>query len=159
MRVLGIDPGVHVLGYGVVEASPEGDFKLLEGGVIRTAKAGKELPNKLKLIYTEICNIIKDYSPDVMAVEELFSSYEHPRPAIIMGHARGVILMAAAQHNINVAGYTPNKIKKFLTGNGHADKRQMQLMVQSTLNLPSIPKPPDVADAIAVGLCHLNQIR
>lgn len=159
MRVLGIDPGVHVLGYGVVETNASGNIKLLEGGVIRTAKAGKELSDKLKLIHLEVNEIIKEYKPDCMAVEELFSTYEHPRPAIIMGHARGIILLAAAQNNISVAGYSPTKIKKFLTGNGHADKRQMQLMVQNALNLQSVPKPPDVADAIAVGLCHLNQIR
>lgn len=159
MRVIGIDPGVHVLGYGVLEKTKNGDVTLLEGGVIRTAKAGKELSDKLKLIYREVSAIIDEYKPDVMAVEELFSTYEHPRPAIIMGHARGVVLLAAAESDLNVFGYSPTKIKKFLTGNGHADKKQMQLMVQSTLNLKTIPKPPDVADAVAAALCHFNQIR
>lgn len=159
MIVIGIDPGVHVLGYGVVEKNKDGTIALLEGGVIRTAKAGKCLEDKLNLIHREVSSVIDDYKPDVMAVEELFSTYQHPRPAIIMGHARGVVLLAAAQNKIDVYGYTPNKIKKFLTGNGHADKRQMQLMVQSALNLNTIPSPPDVADAIAAALCHLNQVR
>lgn len=151
MIILGIDPGLQVCGYAVVEA--EGlDSKLIEAGVFRTdGKA--ELAQRLCQIADDIRQVLETHKPNVVAVEELYSHYNHPRTAILMGHARGVILQKAAEVGANVKSFSATRIKKSLTGNGRAAKGQMQRAIQSVLKLRELPEPPDVADAIAIALC------
>ncbi len=152
MRVLGIDPGLNITGYGVLES--QGDsHRVIEAGVIRT-NAREPMAARLGEIARELGEIIAQFQPEAVAVEELYSHYAHPRTAIIMGHARGVIFLKAGEAGINVYPYSSTRIKKSLTGNGRANKMQMQLMIKSTLGLDSAPEPPDAADALAAALCH-----
>ena len=152
MRIIGIDPGLNITGYGILEVV-DNRIGIVEAGVIRTDK-NHDTPRRLLDIANELGNIIGQYEPDEMSIEELYSHYDHPRTAIIMGHARGIILLKAAETGLPVYPYSSTKIKKALTGNGRASKRQMQLMITSTLGLNKVPEPPDVADALAVALCH-----
>lgn len=154
MRILGVDPGLFITGYSVLETN--GDrLDIIEAGVIKTKKAD---PTEVRLveISREMGEVIKQFKPEAMAIEELYSHYDHPKTAIIMGHARGVIFLKAAEAHIPVYPYASTKVKNSLTGNGRASKQQMQLMIMSTLNLNEIPEPPDVADALAVALCHIR---
>ena len=152
MRVLGIDPGLNITGYGILDGEKNA-VTVVEAGVIRT-KGKDSMAVRLREIGREISSIIEQFQPEVVAVEELYSHYGHPKTAIIMGHARGVIFLKAAEARIPVEVYASTRIKKSLTGNGRASKGQMQLMIRSTLNLAQIPEPPDTADALAVALCH-----
>ncbi|HSV27442.1 MAG TPA: crossover junction endodeoxyribonuclease RuvC [Sedimentisphaerales bacterium] len=154
MRILGIDPGLQCCGYAVVETG-RGGVRLVEAGTIRT-KGSAELAERLDQIATDVSAILSSLKPDTMAVEELYSHYAHPRTAILMGHARGVILQAAAKAGIAIRGFSATKIKKSLTGNGLAQKQQMQRTIQAMLGLPKMPEPSDVADAVAVALCCAN---
>jgi len=151
MRILGIDPGLQITGYGVVDWRPVKPL-LVDGGVIRlTAKTA--LADRLIELERELDSIIGEHKPEVCAVEQLYSHYGHPRTAILMGHARGVILLVARRHGLRIEQFAANRIKQSVTGNGHASKVQMQRAVQSQWNLPKLPEPPDVADALAVALC------
>ncbi len=152
VRILGIDPGLNVTGYGVLEVATLGP-KLCEAGVIRGKTRGS-LTARLLEIHTGLSEVIAALQPTAMALEQLYSHYDRPRTSILMGHARGVICLAAAQAGIPVVDYSSTQIKKILTGNGHAPKLQIQQSVQLELRLDVIPKPPDVADALAVALCH-----
>jgi crossover junction endodeoxyribonuclease RuvC len=154
MRILGIDPGLQVCGYACVEAEP-GIEKLIEAGVIRT-QAGQALEKKLCQIADDIQSLVESLSPEVVAVEQLYSHYAHPRTAILMGHARGVILQKCADAGIEVRSFSATRIKKSITGNGRASKEQMQRTIQTLLSLPELPEPHDVADAIAAALCCAN---
>jgi len=152
MKILGIDPGLQVCGYAVVD----GD-SLVEAGAVRTnAKAAIEV--KLNQIAEDIESLLKKFKPEVVAVEELYSHYAHPKTAILMGHARGVILQGCAKANVKVRSFSATRIKKSLTGNGRASKEQVQRTIQTILSLPHLPQPPDVADAIAAALCCANSI-
>ena len=157
MRILGIDPGLNLTGYGLVDERDQ-RISLVEAGVIRT-KTSQPMAERLREIAVETEGIIEQFQPDVMAIEELYSHYQHPKTAIIMGHARGVVFAAAARAGIEVFPYAATRIKKSLTGNGRATKQQMQLMVRSTLDLATIPEPPDAADALAIALCHCRSLR
>ena len=151
MRILGVDPGLRLTGYGVIDYHPFRP-KLVDGGVIRlTAKAS--LADRLVELETELDSILAEHKPEAVGVEQLYSHYAHPRTAILMGHARGVILLAARKRGVRVEQFAANRIKQSLTGHGHASKVQMQRAVQSLWNLPEPPEPPDVADALAVALC------
>lgn len=152
MKILGIDPGLHVTGYGILESSHAG-HRLLEAGVIRT---DEKLPMSSRLLQLSIDldEILRMHQPEAVAVEDLYAHYDHPKTAIIMGHARGAILLAFARATIPVTTYAATHIKKALIGNGRASKAQMQQMVQVTFGLRSLPEPADAADAIAVALCH-----
>ncbi len=150
-RILGIDPGLNTTGYGVIDVS-SGKVRLLEAGVVRSRS--KELAEKVKEIYDGVREVIETFHPDAMALEELYSHYDRPTTAILMGHARGCICLAAAQAGLDVTSYAATKIKKILTGNGHAPKDQMQRAIQLELGLGKVPEPPDVADALAVALCR-----
>src|SRR5688572_32176515 len=151
MRILGIDPGLRITGYGVIDYKPMRS-KLIDGGVIRlTVKAS--LADRLVELETELDSLVDEHKPDICAVEQLYSHYAHPRTAILMGHARGVILLVAARRGVRVEEYAANRIKQSLTGFGHAGKGQMQRTIQSIWNLAKPPEPPDVADALAVALC------
>ena len=160
MRILGIDPGLRLTGYGVIDYKPLRP-KLLDGGVIRL-KAKTPLADRLVELESTLEEILDEHKPDVCAVEQLYSNYAHPKTAILMGHARGVILLAARRRGIRVEQFAANRIKQSLTGHGHASKEQMQRAVQSLWNLPKPPEPPDVADALAVALCcgaHIDELR
>ncbi len=152
VRVLGVDPGLGITGYGVL--SLEGrSLKLEEAGVVRGG-ANAALAVRVRAIHQGISEVIDAYRPSVMALEELYSHYQRPRTAILMGHARGVICLAAAQHGIPVVGYSATQVKKILTGSGRAPKEQVQQAVQRELHLATLPEPPDVADALAIAMCH-----
>lgn len=152
MRILGIDPGLNITGYGVLEADLQ-QVAVVEAGVVRT-NGQNSMADKLLQIGTEIEGVISQFHPDAIAIEELYSHYGHPQTAIVMGHARGVIFLKAVEAGVPIFPYASTRIKKSLTGNGRASKQQMQLMIKSTLHLANIPEPPDVADALAVALCH-----
>ena len=156
MRVLGIDPGLNITGYGLLEDAGE-SIRVLEAGVVRT-DSREEMAVRLREIAREIETIINQFHPDVVAIEELYSHYGHPKTAIIMGHARGIIFLQAAEAGIPVMPYASTRIKKSLTGNGRASKQQMQFMIRSALELDAVPEPPDAADALAVALCHCRAV-
>jgi crossover junction endodeoxyribonuclease RuvC len=152
LRILGIDPGLNTTGYGVVEIV-QGRPCLVEAGVVR-GKARHSLTKRLQAIHAGVVDVIGSLQPNVMALEQLYSHYDRPTTAILMGHARGVICLAATQHNIEVVDYAATQIKKILTGNGRAQKLQVQQAIGHELNLTSSPESPDVADALAIALCH-----
>ncbi|MBU4272598.1 MAG: crossover junction endodeoxyribonuclease RuvC [Planctomycetes bacterium] len=152
LRILGIDPGLNITGYGVLEAEG-GRLRLCEAGVIRGKSRGS-LTKRLLEIHDGVAEVIAGLRPDAMAIEELYSHYKRPRTAILMGHARGVICLAAAQADVPVAHYSATQIKRILTGSGRAPKSQVQHSIQRELSLAAVPEPPDVADALAVALCH-----
>jgi crossover junction endodeoxyribonuclease RuvC len=154
-RILGIDPGLQVTGYAVLEAGARGPL-VCEAGIIRSAE-GRETPEMAKRVYSlynSIEEVISQFQPQVVVVEQLYAHYDHPRTAILMAHARGVIFLAAAQHELPVVSYNATRIKKTVTGNGRASKDQVQRTIQRELSLAKIPEPPDVADALAAALCH-----
>jgi crossover junction endodeoxyribonuclease RuvC len=154
MRVLGIDPGLIITGWGMLE----GDLrhpKVIEAGVVRVPE-NNPLEQRLRELHAGITEIIETYRPEVMAVEALYSHYKHPATAILMGHARGAIFLAAGQLDVPVFTYPANRIKVCIVGSGHASKERVQRMVTSALGLRAIPEPPDVADALAVALTHLD---
>ena len=154
-RVLGIDPGLQVTGYAVLEARPDGPH-VCEAGIVKTSDGPRttDLAPRLRSLYSSIVEIVEQYCPQVVAVEQLFSHYDHPRTAILMAHARGVLLLAAGQRGLPVQSYAPTRIKKTITGNGRAPKDQIQRTIQLELGLSKLPEPPDVADALAAALCH-----
>jgi crossover junction endodeoxyribonuclease RuvC len=152
MKVLGIDPGLNTTGYGVLDFVA-GQPRLVEAGVVRS-KASGSLGERVKEIHDGVADIIGSLRPEVLAIEELYSHYDRPTTAILMGHARGVIVLAAAEAGIPVVNYPATQIKKTITGNGHAAKWQMQEAVRRELNLQALPEPPDVADALAIAMCH-----
>ncbi|MHC4552031.1 MAG: crossover junction endodeoxyribonuclease RuvC [Planctomycetota bacterium] len=155
MKILGIDPGLRVCGYAVIEKKFL-DCKLLEAGVFRIA-TDNTLAGRLTQIADDIQSVLEKYKPDAVGVEQLFAHYKHPRTAILMGHARGVILQKSDAAGAEVAEYAATRIKKSLTGNGRATKAQMQRTIQTVLALPDPPEPADVADAIAIALCCANE--
>jgi crossover junction endodeoxyribonuclease RuvC len=152
MRILGIDPGLNVTGYGVLSVSA-GRLEIVEAGVIRSVKS-KHIEKRLTSLHADITEVIQSLKPDVVSLEELYSHYARVKTAIIMGHARGVICLAAAQLDLAVSHYGATQVKKVLTGSGHAPKSQVQLAVARHLNLVGVPDPPDIADALGLALCH-----
>ena len=151
-RVLGIDPGLNITGYGVIAICGSADPEVIEAGTFRMDPKAS-LGKRVSQIYTDLTELIAEVKPDIVAVEQLYAHYKHPRTSILMGHARGVILLAAEQAGLNVNSLAATKVKKSLTGNGMATKRQMQLAIQSVCKLTEIPEPADVADALAIALC------
>ena len=151
MRILGIDPGLQITGYGVVDYQLLRP-KLVDGGVIRL-NAKTPIAERLCELERELDAIFEEHHPEICAVEELYAHYAHPRTAILMGHARGVILLVAQRRGVRLEQFAANRIKQAVTGHGHASKLQMQLTIQAIWNLPEPPSPPDVADALAIALC------
>jgi len=149
--VCGIDPGLGLTGFAVLNARTA-PAQVLDAGVCRFSSK-ESLASRLAAIHADISAILDDHRPNLVAVEQLYSHYNHPRTAILMGHARGVILQAAASRGIEVRSYSATRIKRFLTGNGRATKAQVQRAIQMTFSLPAPPDPPDVADALAIALC------
>jgi crossover junction endodeoxyribonuclease RuvC len=152
LRILGIDPGLNITGYGVIEPAAKG-LCVVEAGVVRGRSRGS-LDKRIQEIFEGISDVIASLHPAAIALEELYSHYDRPKTAILMGHARGVIVLAGAQSNIPVTAYAATQVKKILTGAGRAPKPQMQLAIQRELGLRQAPEPADVADALAVALCH-----
>lgn len=156
MIVLGIDPGTAITGYGLVREE-NGQAAALAYGAI-TTPSDLPLPDRLKLLQRDLAAVIEQHQPDQSAVEQLFFN-KNVRTALAVGHARGVILLTLAQASIPIYEYTPLEVKQAVTGNGRADKRQVQQMITLLLSLSKIPKPDDVADALAIALCHLHSAR
>lgn len=157
MKVLGIDPGLVITGYGVLEHAG-GRIQLVEAGTIDSGSPEQPLPHRLRTLFGEMNDLIADHKPDSMALEQLYSHYEHPRTAILMGHARGVICLAAGVQDVPLHHYAATQVKSALTGNGRASKEQIQQMVRRTFSLLETPRPADVADAVAIALCHLYHL-
>ncbi len=154
MIILGIDPGLQICGYACLETDQPAE-KLIEAGVFKT-DTGSALELKLNQIAEDTKSLLDKFSPQIVAVEELYSHYTHPKTAILMGHARGVILQKCAEAAIEVTSFSATRIKKSVTGNGRASKEQVQRTIQTFFSLDEPPQPPDVADAIAVALCCAN---
>ena len=153
MRILGIDPGLNTTGYGVIDVQNR-QLLLVEAGVICTRQADT-LAQRVAEIHAGVTDVISILKPDSVALEQLYSHYERPQTAILMGHARGIICLAAAQADIDVQNYAATQVKKILTGNGRAPKSQVQLAIQQELRIAQLPEPPDVADALAIALAHI----
>ena len=150
-RIVGIDPGLHRTGYGVIESDGNG-LKLVEGGILR-AKATDEFPKRLQDLHDGLAEVLRDVKPDIVVIEDLFSTYAHPRSALLMAHARGVLMLAASEADLRVHSFTPNEIKQVVTGNGHATKTNVQAAVKARLRLKATLHPPDLADALAIAIC------
>lgn len=158
MRTLGIDPGLRITGFGLVEVPPGSiEPRLVEAGVIKL-DAKQPVADRLLQLDTELDQLIADTRPDRLAVEKIYAHYAHPRTAIIMAHGRGVILLAAKRRGLELVELGATEVKKALTGNGHASKQQMQRSVQTQFRLPEPPSPPDVADAIAIATCCARRL-
>lgn len=157
MLVLGLDPGLAITGYGLVQESPSGELALVECGAI-TTPAWQRLPERLLTIDTELNSLLERHHPAAVAVEELFFA-KNVSTAFIVGQARGVAILSAARHNLPVYEYKPMAIKQAVSGYGNASKSQVQEMVRMLLNLDRIPQPDDAADGVAVAICHLHNAR
>jgi crossover junction endodeoxyribonuclease RuvC len=173
MRVLGIDPGLRLTGFGLVESAARsgsgsgsgvgagrsasyGAVRLVDAGVLRF-KAGLTVSARLAELERDLNEVIESSRPELVAVEKLYAHYAHPTTAIIMGHARGVVLLCVQKAGVELLELGATEVKKSLTGNGHASKRQMQEGVRSQMGLAAVPQPADVADAIAIALCGLRR--
>lgn len=152
----GIDPGLGVTGYAILKTGASVPT-VIDAGICRFDQS-TSIASRLVFIEQDIAAILDEHHPSIVAVEELYAHYKHPRTAILMGHARGVILLAAAQRGIEIKHYSATRVKRYLTGNGRASKIQMQRAIQSTLGLSELPEPADVADALAIALCGTGDI-
>lgn len=155
MIILGVDPGLLITGYGVIEAKNARSVKLKEAGVIRT-KTKDNIAARLGNIYENLHDLIGEYKPEVFVLEKLYSHYKHPVTSILMGHARGVACLAAGLSGVKLVNYPTTRIKKAITGSGHASKAQIQGMVGELLGLKKKPEPSDVSDALACALTYVN---
>ncbi|GAB4463075.1 MAG: crossover junction endodeoxyribonuclease RuvC [Anaerolineales bacterium] len=154
---LGIDPGTATTGYGLVRLLPDGELVAVSFGIISTPKDASA-PARLAMLYDQLRTLLQTHQPDTAAVEKLFFS-RNVTTALAVGQARGVVILALQQAGLELFEYTPNEIKQAVAGYGGADKRQVQEMVRALLQLDSIPKPDDAADALAVAITHLNTKR
>ena len=151
-RILGVDPGLNITGYGMIETHAPRPV-VREAGVIRPP-SDAPLAERLVEIFDGLVEVIEQYRPEVMVVEQLYAHYKHPRTAILMGHARGAVLLAGAKHGLPVISYSATRIKKIITGHGRGSKEQVQRTIQGELGLITAPEPSDVSDALAAALCH-----
>ena len=154
MRILGIDPGIADTGWGVIEKNKSGELKCLDYGSIQTS-AKLSLSERLVLLNNGLDKITKKYKPSIAGVEELFF-YKNVKTALIVGHARGVILLNIRKHNLDLKEFTPLQVKQAVSTYGRANKAQVQKMVKIILNLKEVPRPDDAADALAVAICASN---
>jgi len=157
VRVIGIDPGTGILGFGVIETGKNGKVSLVDGGVIRTPIKEDDAV-RLQTIFDELTDIITQTKPTEMAVEKLFFA-QNITTAMTVAQARGVVLLCGRQAGLKIAEYTPLQIKQALTGYGRAEKKQMQEMVRVILGLREVPQPDDCADALAAAVCHSMNVR
>lgn len=153
MRILGIDPGYAILGWGVIDVVGN-KFSVVDYGSILT-DTSMEMPARLQVLYNGLTELIHKYKPDDASIEQLFFN-SNAKTAILVGEARGVAVLACANGNLNIGEYTPLQIKQALVGYGRADKKQVQYMVKTMLNLKAVPKPDDTADALAAAICHAH---
>jgi crossover junction endodeoxyribonuclease RuvC len=154
---IGIDPGTGTTGYGVVGLTQSGDFALLACGVIRTPPR-TPMHYRLQELFNDLRDLVAEFHPQTMAVEKLFFG-RNVTTAITVGQARGIVLLAAALDQLDVAEYTPAEVKQAIAGYGNASKRQVQEMVQRILELSEIPRPDDAADGVAIAVCHLQSLQ
>jgi crossover junction endodeoxyribonuclease RuvC len=152
--ILGIDPGLERTGYGVL-ATTQG--RVIDAGLLRSSTRSP-LPERLHDLAAGLEEVIAEHSPDLMAVEDLYAHYKHPRTAILMGHVRGVLLYIAAKNGIDVLNLASTRVKRFLTGNGHASKVQMQRAIMTTLSLPRLPEPPDARRRLGGSMVRLSEL-
>ena len=150
-RILGVDPGLLRTGYGLI-SSGENTLALLEGGILR-AKADDPFPKRLQDLHVGLSEVIAEHKPDVVVIEDLFSTYAHPKSALLMAHARGVLMLAAQEANVVVHSFLPNEVKQVVAGQGHATKSAIQAAVKARLRLTATLHPPDLADALAIAIC------
>ncbi|MEZ4357273.1 MAG: crossover junction endodeoxyribonuclease RuvC [Eubacteriales bacterium] len=156
MRILGIDPGLATMGYGVVDLCAS-KLKMVDFGAVYT-DASLQLPERLNMIFEGVTQLIECFNPDTIAIEELFFN-KNVKTALTVGHARGVAIAAAYRKNKELFEYTPLQIKQSVVGYGRAEKEQVQMMVKTILSLNCIPKPDDAADALAVSICHAHSFK
>ena len=156
-RFLGVDPGLNRTGYAVLQTGPHGP-ELCEGGLIRSTQK-RPLAERVRELGTGLREVIEQFRPQVMVVEQVFSSVRYPKTALLMSHARGALLFVAAEAGVPIVHYTPRQVKKLVTGSGTADKDQMQRAIQTEFGLESVLEPHDVADAVAIALCHYHTAR
>jgi crossover junction endodeoxyribonuclease RuvC len=157
VRIIGIDPGSNLTGYGIIE-SDNRNVRLIEGGVIKLSQS-QSLEKRLERLHNELTQIFKEFSPEEAAIEEVYSHYKYPKTAVVMGHTRGVILLTLQMYKIKIFNYSATKVKNSVTGSGRASKEQVQSMVKVRLKLNEVPKPFDVADALACAICHANHLK
>ena len=155
MRVIGIDPGTAIVGFGIIDYE-KNKYNCVDYGVILTDK-DLNVEDRLEIVYDELTKILKKYSPEYIAVEDLFY-FKNNKTVISVAQARGIILLVTKQNKIPITSYTPLQVKMGITGYGKAEKKQVQLMVQKFLNLKEIPKPDDAADALAICITHINSL-
>lgn len=155
MRILGVDPGLVVLGFGILEKNGSSYHSVGFGCLKLSAK--ESFPARLKKIYDGLCEVINEYKPDEFAIESLYYA-ENAKVALKMGHARGVAILAAVNNQIPTSEYSPREIKQAVVGSGAASKQQVQKMIQQLLNLSHSPEPLDASDALAVAVCHMHRM-
>ncbi|MBU0684055.1 MAG: crossover junction endodeoxyribonuclease RuvC [Candidatus Omnitrophota bacterium] len=154
MRILGVDPGLLRTGYGVIETQTADQVKFIEAGVVRTSSC-QGISQRLFVIYKNLEDIIATHKPSVIVLEKLYSHYKHPSTSILMGHARGVACLLCGINSISLVNYSATHIKKAVTGNGRASKKQIQRIVKTLLNLQKLPEPFDISDALAIALSYV----
>lgn len=157
MRILGVDPGLEITGYGVIEVNNR-QIRLKEAGAIKTSHKQK-LQDRLIEIYDDLTEVIRETSPQIAVVEKLYSHYKHPVTSILMGHVRGAVYLAIRKSNLSLYELPAKTVKKSLTGNGNASKEQVAKMVQAYLNLKKPPEPVDISDALALAMSHAFKSR
>ena len=157
MPILGVDPGLNVTGYGVV-ARHGRTLALVEAGVVRPGAASLPLEARLSELYDSLTEVLVQFRPDALSLEEVFSQQRFPTSALWMAHARGVVCLAAARAGVPVHSYAPTSVKLALVGNGHASKEQVQHMVARRLGLARVPSPLDATDALAIAITHLDAL-
>ncbi len=159
VRIIGIDPGLNVTGYGLIETF-NAQIKLSEAGIIRLPRSdGDNLPERLRSLFEELRQLLMEFHPQMMCLEEVYSHAFYPQTAILMSHARGVICLAARLASVPVKSLSAKRIKQSVTGNGNASKLQVQRAVRHFFSLERTPHPPDVADALAAALCYAYSLR
>ncbi len=153
--ILGIDPGLQTTGYALIVPGDSGP-SIVEAGVIRTTEARDtaDMARRLTVLYDGMTEVFTQHKPGAVAIEQLYAHYEHPRTAILMGHARGIFFLCGGQHNVPVVSYAATRVKKTVTGSGRASKEQMQYAIMREFRLSKPPEPHDVADALGIALCH-----
>ena len=155
MIILGIDPGITQTGFGLIHAGKTNPT-LLDYGIIKPPKADKPLPIRLKTIYQDIVEIINNYKPTIIVIEDVFYG-KNVKSTLLLGHARGAAMLAGAKFNLPIYEYAARKVKQSITGNGNANKQQIQYMVKARLKMKINPEPIDASDALAIAICHYQQ--
>ncbi|MBL7071363.1 MAG: crossover junction endodeoxyribonuclease RuvC [Candidatus Omnitrophica bacterium] len=156
MRVLGIDPGLNITGYGLIEGDGR-KLRLVEAGVIRTSSE-EPIKERLKRIYDGLSDLIEEYRPQALVLEKIYSHYKHPVTSILMGHARGVVCLLCGKYDLELVNYASTHMKRSIAGKGRATKKQVGGMVKTLLGLKRRPEPEDVTDALALAISHLHSV-